>query len=600
MGKIILKHLCAASALAGSIFGVSAQQLHEEISVDGRYVPDVIRIDRINFLPKPVETRLNTRPMEYESHGVAASFIPSMVAMPATGWRATRTISSNRGYLEAGTGSWLNSTLSAGYRFLDNSTSLFGVRLQHNSTSLWKPAGRKEGDDTRQYRYDEALGLYGSHVFKGVGQLDAALDYHVGSFNYYGYLPSAVTPENENTAAPGQTINDVAFRATWHPLQTAGSTLRWETGVRMRHFAYRQLILPDGTRCQGGRETDIGLDGSLRLPWDNGNSIGVDGSLDILTPNLHSDYALLTITPYYRFTRGLLDIRAGIDVDLSFNAGEKGDRYPFIHLSPDIRIGLQQGWFGAFLDLTGGTQATTLPFLHELDYYGIPSILSTRPIHTPLDATFGINLGPFSGFSAGVEARWRSNRGVPLGGWYMAWLSQGDTPVAGLTPAEGGTPMYCSPDARINIHGASFGGRLSYEWGETLALRLKGSWQPQDGRKGFFNGYDRPRVTLNASATVRPVKRLTLTAGYDYRGVRRIYTMTEPLPEGLTVGGYEPVLQSLRLPDLTLLNFSAAWNFTDDFSVWLQGDNLLGRHDQVLPMQPTQGVVVTAGVKWLF
>ena len=29
----------------------AASQLHESISVDGRYVPDVIRIDRINAFP---------------------------------------------------------------------------------------------------------------------------------------------------------------------------------------------------------------------------------------------------------------------------------------------------------------------------------------------------------------------------------------------------------------------------------------------------------------------------------------------------------------------------------------------------------------------
>lgn len=595
MGKIIVKRLFALSAILGCASGVSAQQLHEEISVDGRYVPDVIRIDRINFLPKPVETLLTTRPMEYESDGVAASFLPSMVTMPATGWRATRSISTRPGYLEAGTGSWLNSTLSAGYRFFDNSSDLFGVRLQHNSTSLWKP---DKSADTRQYRYDESLSFYGSHVFDGAGRLDAALDYHIGFFNYYGYSP--VADKGGNTGAPGQTINDLSLRATWRPQLSAGSAVRWETGLRMRHFAFRQFVLPDGARRQGARETDLGLDGSLRIPWDNGSSIGIDGSLDIITPNDYSDYALLTLTPFYRFTRGLLDIRAGIDVDLSVNAGEKGNRYPFIHLSPDIRIGIQQGWLGAFLDLTGGTQTTTLPFLHELDYYGVPSTLSTRPIHTPLDATVGINLGPFSGFSAGVEARWRSTRGLPLGGWYMTWLSLGDFPIGGLTPPDGGAVMYCASDSRMNLHGVSLGGRISYEWGESIALCLKGSWQPQHGSTGFFNGYDRPRVTLNVSARVRPIKQLTLTAGYDYRGVRRIYTMTEPLPGGLTLGGYEPVLQSLRLPDLTLLDFSASWNFTDDFSVWLQGDNLLGRHDAVLPMQPTQGVVVTAGVKWLF
>lgn len=44
-------------------------------------------------------------------------------------------------------------------------------------------------DDVTRYRYDESVGLYISHVFKGYGRLDASLDYHVGMFNYYGYCP---------------------------------------------------------------------------------------------------------------------------------------------------------------------------------------------------------------------------------------------------------------------------------------------------------------------------------------------------------------------------------------------------------------------------
>lgn len=629
-----------------------AAQLHENISVDGKYVPEVIRVERINAFPRALSQTLATTPIGYESKGVAASFSPSLVTLPATGWRASREISSNPGYLELGVGSWLNSTLSAGYRFVDTESTLFGVRLQHNSTSLWKPNIYTLTDDkVKQYRYDESVGLYASHLFKGCGRLDAALDYHLGSFNYYGLLP---LPTDAN--APGQTVNDVAMRLKWKSLIHPSTNLEWNAGVRLRHFAYRHMLRMEADPIQsslplssyyaswkGGRETNVSFEGSVRMPWDNGSSIGLDALIDIVavphlfsytaqdyddlyyTPGLNSvpprvttidgeaisgetggnhNYGVVTLTPYYRFSKGLLDIRLGADVDLAFNAGEKGERYPFLHIAPDVNIALQTGQVGLYLNATGGTTLNTLAHLHQLDYYAMPALSTTRPTHTPLDASFGVNLGPFSGFSLGLKAAYRIQRNVPLGGWYQAWLMNGPLPVEGMKDmAQDAMTMHYVNRDGINLHGGSVSARVAYEYGRKFSVSAEGSYQPQDGKKGYFNGYDRARVTARFNLAVRPVDQLQLGLGYDYRGVRKIYTEAYNLPtEGTTIinGNGTVSYPYLRLPDLTLLNFSASWDFTPKFGVWLQADNLLNRYDEVLPYQPTQGIVVVAGLKWLF
>ena len=164
----------AALLPAASVSAPAAAQLHESINVEGKYVPEIIRIDRVNTFPKAFRQSLQSRPIGYEQGGVATSFRPSLLTMPATGWRSTREISLNPGYLELGAGSWLNTDLSAGYRFVDNSTTLIGARLQFNSTSLWKPEVSEPTEDVKQERYDGAFGLYASHVVKGYGRLDAS------------------------------------------------------------------------------------------------------------------------------------------------------------------------------------------------------------------------------------------------------------------------------------------------------------------------------------------------------------------------------------------------------------------------------------------
>lgn len=597
-------------ALAGTLFAIpAAAQLHESINVDGRYVPDVIRVERINAFPKALKSTLSTTPLNYESRGVAASFTPSLMTIPATGWRADRYISSKRGYVELGAGSWLNSTLSAGYRFIDNSSTLFGVRLQHNSTSLWKPEMSEATSDVKQFRYDESVALYASQVIKGHGRLDAALDYHLGYFNYYGFaggMPGELSTAKKD--APDQTINDVALRVDWRSLVTPSSSLMWNVSGRMRHFAYRSYLLPASglTGGKGGRETTIGVDGGVRMPWDNGSSIGIDGKFDLvlLSEMNVGKYAIATLTPYYRFSKGLLDIRLGADIDLAYHAGEPGDRYPFIHIAPDVRFGVQTGQVGVYLDILGGSTPMTLARLHQLDYYDMPRLVTTRPTFTPLDATFGINLGPFSGFSMGVKARYTSAKNVPLGGWYTTWLNYALRPVEGLTPRPSASSNmdYCNNPGGINLHGYSVSGQLAYELGDVFSISAEGSYQPQDGKKGFFNGYDRAKLTATAKMFVRPVKPLKIGAGFDFRGKRNIYTSSTAMltSSSLIINGETTTLHSLRLPDLTLLNLYGSWDFNRDFSLWLQADNILNRHDAILPMQPSQGLVFVAGLKWLF
>ena len=603
------------SALAGlSLTLPATAQLHERINVDGRYVPDVIRIDRINAFPKALKSTLAVSPLSYESKGVAASFNPSLVILPATGWRSVRDISSNPGYLELGAGSWLNSTLSAGYRFIDNQNTLFGIRLQHNSTSLWKPDVSEMTADEKQFRYDEMVGLYVSQVVKGYGCLDVALDYHFGRFNYYGFggftSPYSDVPE-VISSLPAQTLNDVAFRVDWRSLVSPSARLAWNASARLRHFGYRNINIPSYSTIEtvkGGRETNFGLEGGVKMPWDNGSSIGIDANLDMMfLSNMDLDnYGMLTLTPYYRFSKGLLDIRLGADVDLSFNAGEKGNRYSFIHVAPDVRFGLQTGQIGLYLEVVGGSQLNTLARQHQLDYYGMPSLATTRPSFSPLDAAFGVNLGPFSGFSLGLEARYKSTQNVPLGGWYMTWLNFGYRQIPGLIPTPDSSDYVDyngMMEPYINLHGYSVSGHIGYEYGNTFGISAEGSYQPQDGKKGFFNGYDRAKLTGTAKMYVRPVKPFKIGVSYDFRGKRDIYTTTylSLLTSATTViDGKATTLHSKRLDDITLLNFSASWDFSDAFSIWVQADNVLNRHDDIMPMQLTQGVVIVGGFKWLF
>lgn len=632
-GFMIRKVALLATALYVS--GAAYSQYNQSISVDGKYVPEVFRLDRINTFPKQVKFNLASTPLQYDAKSVPAGFAPRLLPLPATGWRDTRAYSDSKGYLELGAGSWLNSTLSAGYRIVDDNNSTLGIRLQHNSTSLWKPNLSEMMKDTRMYRYDETIGIYGSHDFSGKGRLHGAIDWHIGNFNYYGFNPLwEDLSGNESPKAPTQTLNDISARFAWQSPQKEDN-LSWYAEAGVRYFGYRSdygifnplyfgsenIQNPNSAylgRVSGGRETDINIKGGINFPTSSKSAIGIDLNANALVYN-HKDngmagglyqwmpenYGFVTLTPYYSFSRDRLLVRIGADIDLSFNAGEsieEGGRddsgYAFLHIAPDVKVDYLAGPVSFYLHALGGSSLNTLAANYELDYYQKPGLGSSRPVYSPLDGSLGATFGPFSGFSAGVDFAFRISRGEYLRGWYQTSLNYYRETPQGLpaTIVSGGNEYaasyYFSDDSRYNLSGFSLGARLSYDLGKILKIEAKGNYQPQNGTRGYFNGYDRPRLTANISAETNPWRSLKFKLAYDYRGVRNIYTMASY--NGNLISDNEELV-CLRLPDITMLNFGVSYDIASNFNVWLQADNLLNRHDEYLPGLPQQGIRIAAG-----
>lgn len=601
--------LAAAPALA---------QFNQSINVEGKYVPEVFRIDRINSLPQHVRFSLDKTPLAYDAKGVPAAFAPFALPMPATGWNDTRELSAYPGYLELGAGSWLNSTLSFGYRFINDSHTTLGVRLQHNSTSLYQPRLSEATETVKEFRYDESLGIFGSHIFSGLGRLDAAVDYHIGNFNYYGFNPYVTsTSAYEVTKAPTQTLNDIAARVGWQSEQH-NDQISWNAEVGARYFGYRSFYLPEQlysasdlfpTALSPARETDLNIAGGFKFPTSSLSAIGIDLNADILfysqqtkeneICNKPDNYGLVTLTPFYRFTRDKLNVRVGVDLDLSFNAGTKNDRYKFLHIAPDVRIDYLAGPVSLYFHAFGGSALHTLAGSFERDYYQQPTLFSSRPVYSPIDGSLDFNFGPFSGFSAGLDFAFRISKGEYLGGWYQTLINNWGN-VPGLPATFNGANLEYSyiGDLSTNIHGYSIGLNLKYDLGKLLTLKAEGRYQPQNGENGYFNGLDRPRWTADFSAELNPWSTLKFKLAYNYRGVRTIYT--QGLYTDLVSGVENNLLTGLRLPDICMLNFGASYNFTKTFALWLQADNLINRHDDYLPGLPMQGVRIAGGFSLLF
>ena len=165
---------------------MAQEKLEGTLNVEGDYIPTVVRQDKIHLLPQKVSFELPALRTSTAQGLLTGDYAPGFSTLPAPVWRGELAEYPWRGYLDLGLGSYLNSTLSAGYRVADTESTRADVWLQHNSTSLFHPRMSEYGRDWKRYTYDERVGVSLRQSLGASGTLSGTLGYHLGLFNYYG------------------------------------------------------------------------------------------------------------------------------------------------------------------------------------------------------------------------------------------------------------------------------------------------------------------------------------------------------------------------------------------------------------------------------
>lgn len=567
----IVRYYIAFMVLAAIPGMVSAQSITESVTVEGRYTPDIIPADRLALLPATIAPAAPESPMTYDRKGVTASFAPDALSMPATGWRATKTYDTSRGYIDLRLGSMLNSSLSAGVAAIRNEDTHLNVYLQHNSTSLWQ--AWKENPETgqpaadRRYRYDETIGANLSHRLHDTGTFTGALQYHLGYFNYYG---TDQGPEKDgHIRAPNQTLNDVHARIGW--AGETSSRLTYTADADVRHFAYRVMYVPlsaavyprEYAMTKGERETAVNIGGDVKYSLSdgsgNGSSIGTGLRYSGVLNSIGNDVNRVEATPAYTLSGRNYAIRFGANLAVVGNGCSTRFR-----VAPDVRFSARKGITAFSASIGGGTHLRTLAWRHTMDYYTDPTAGCYQAAYTPLDIRLALQLNPGGRWTLGMEGLWITTLDESFGGLYQALLNN-NLSAYGRYP-EGG-----------RIHGFSIAVNAGYEFSRYFSLKAKASGQPQNGSKGILNGFDRPKLTADISAESSPIDKLSLKLDYRLRAKRQFH-----------------------LGRLSRLDLSADYRITDKISLGLEFDNLLNRHQELLPGLALEGFNVLGGVQVVF
>lgn len=599
----------AATLLSGSS---PAQTLDQSLTVEGRYKPEIIAADRLSLFPTLLQLTAPESNMDYEQKGVFANFAPDALPMPATGWRTVKDFSTTRGYLDLRLGSWLNSSLSAGYQPVRTDDTRLNLRLQHNSTSLWRPSEKHypdmwlNGEPTKRFRYDETFGADLRHRVGDTGILSADLQYHLGYFNYYGSALD-VSDDGAKDNAPTQTLNDMYAKVAW--TAAPAGNLSYDLTADFRHFAFRSDYYLShfygwcgttglsGTvpetynmslihRIKGARENELNVGGGLSYRLGNQSALNVGlkytGIYYADDPSAHR----LQLTPGYEWKNSTASLRIGVNAAYTLISGLDSYSYPYeesgghnkFRIAPDIRFSVRSGIIAFSASASGGTDFRTVSWRHQMNYYDDPGLCQYSPAYTPVDALVGVRLNPGGKFTIGLEGGWKKTLHEAVGGLYMTDLNNY---VEGWMPHHDRIDVWAQYRRHLrsglDMHGFHGAFNIGYDFSKYFAVSGRATYQPQKGNTGILNGFDRPKYTVEATALSHPVDPLTLRLDYNLRACRYL------LPG-----------------NVSLLNLSADYKITDRISVGAELNNLLNRHEEALPYLPTEGFNAAAGFQFLF
>lgn len=327
------------------------------------------------------------------------------------------------------------------------------------------------------------------------------------------------------------------------------------------------------TYGHGVHEGALSAGGGYAYTLEGNKSVGIDAKGDFLFPHkVYGNYGVISLDPSFRHNGERISVKAGVDMAFSYDALGRvwGEKFGTFHIAPDVWLQYRSAAsVGLVLSATGGVQPSTLFMRAGEGQYGMPWVFSPRPVYTPVDARFGLTFGPFAGFSAEATVRYAVARNVPLTAW---------------------NEDFNQPDSSsANLHGLGLYLKLHYAFGTLVKVEADGAYTPQKSNRGIFNGFDRPRWTLEARAEVRPIRKLRLEIGYAYRGVRNCFSRD-------AAGSLTPV----RLPDMTGLNAGVAYSILENLNIYCRGENLLCRRVELLPSLRSEGIVVSGGIYFEF
>lgn len=623
-----------------------AQELEKEITIDRDIVPEQRAAARPTVYPSVDTPRPRTVNLKMQAGSIPAPLSPSVFRFEPASTEPAFNPTPWRGYVDLGYFPTADVALSAGYAI---------VATRNTALNVWLQA------DNRSYKGDE--GTYKDFRFKSL-DIAGGLDF-AQRFGAYNRLTIGASAAYSNWSVPDDmfryTVNESDVNQSVHPgavknllpgaltKSTSGDPLltdpKFPTGLlgdiepyNLSNFRFRFNAGFDGrysdhlTYAVGARfglfnnkntpvrtilntmkghrsasSTDqitFDLNGRVREQVSDNAAVSLDIESRILryssmiTPGDifqqitfgtclfeagAKSMAQIDFIPAAEYNSGVFSGRVGARLGLSVNSGKS------FHVAPDVMLAINpDARFGAWLRLGGGVETNPLESIFARSRYADTRI-GYGFSNVAFSGQFGLRVGPFRGAALTLTADYAA-----ANNWLMPYMA--DNCVLDIAP--------CFAPGRIRAW--KVGARIDWQYRSLVELSLsyEGTLGGNGDEKSWLYWTDRARHVLGASATVRPIDRLSVDLGFTARLDRRqkvdLYRHYLPVNDQDYKFGEFYGDRSIDLGDLTNLWAGASYRFTPAFTLFGRVDNILNKRSQLTFGIPSQGLTGLVGIGYKF
>lgn len=320
---------------------------------------------------------------------------------------------------------------------------------------------------------------------------------------------------------------------------------------------------------------DFGI--GAALPVDDNGAFALDLGYSLLhqssdTPKLEREdnsVGIVYVTPAYRLRSGAFSANIGLRLDHATGNGSN------LRISPDLRFGWEPAkTFGVEASFTGEQR---LQPMAELSQTVSPYLFATQInnyVAKRLGGELRLRVGPFKGFAIEVFGGYDEVDSYLMPDLYMlhfepAFAGFSIDPLSAFVPED--------------IKGWHAGVNFTYA-SRLFDANLGVEAAPSEGDKAYYLRRDRAQYVFTAGVQTRPIDKLEVGVGYEFRSHRL----------GYYVYGIE------HLGCVSNLSLNAAYRLTPQVSLFANLDNLLCRRYQVVPGLLSQSLHGLVGASFRF
>ncbi|MFI3240256.1 MAG: hypothetical protein R3Y22_06680 [Bacteroidales bacterium] len=526
--------LLMAIAMVCTVANAQNSKLNKEIVVETSFQPTETDADKLNLTPNEVEITISEKKLDYSNWAVPTTVQPTLQTLAPIEYAAKQISSDQRGYLQLGAGTYLNSNTALGYRVIDDTERKLNIWGEHTSTWLGHNTSpyviATNGETPTQEFNNALLGMSYTQLLSGNKLFKADAYYHFDRFNYYG----------SSDGLDMQMVNEFNIDLSLRNDKN-GTALNYWGGLEYNYWGNSVIneISENQIKVNGGAETAINNFGSLGITGEIGYTF-YNKELPILNDTLSvSNIFRIELTPAYKYNTNQLALQLGARID--YTSDTKGN----LHISPAVKLDYQfNSKIGAYVYLLGGERVNSYAALSAQNRYFAPSLYYGTS-DSPLDATLGAKFAPFEGFKGVVSAG------------YLIVDNQ-------MLPYYNGTTDMTIYSG-VDMSGWMVSADLEYSYKTLGSVKVAAKYAPQNGiDKGYVTQDDRAELVINAEITSTPIDKLRATIGYEYRGNRAVW-------------GYNSSAEviSADLGDMNNLYLNASYDINNKFSIYTNISNIL-------------------------